>query len=71
MDEWVYNSADIENSKVVWAREMNAKDDSQLIQYYKNRTVWLLQPDVNPTLLLHYNLQPQDTLADRWPKEPQ
>jgi len=71
MDEWVYNSADIENSKVVWAREMNAKDDSQLIQYYKNRTVWLLQPDVNPTLLLHFNLQPQDTLADRWPKEPQ
>ena len=42
LDEWVYNAADIDNSKVVWAREMDDADNLDLIRYYKNRTVWLV-----------------------------
>jgi hypothetical protein len=48
LDEWVYNAADIDNSKVVWAREMDEAENLELIQYYKGRTVWLVQPDSRP-----------------------
>ena len=47
LDEWVYNAADIDNSKVIWAREMDNADNLDLIRYYKNRTVWLVQPDTH------------------------
>jgi len=46
MDEWVYNAADIESSKVIWAREMDATNNMELIRYYKNRRAWLVQPDL-------------------------
>jgi hypothetical protein len=44
-DEWVYNAADIDSSKVIWAREMDASNNEELIHYYKDRQVWLAQPD--------------------------
>jgi hypothetical protein len=43
--EWVYNAADIDNSKVVFARELNAASDRKLIEYFKDRLVWLVKPD--------------------------
>jgi hypothetical protein len=48
LDEWVYNVADIDNSNVVWAREMDEAENLALIHYYKGRTVWLVQPDSKP-----------------------
>ena len=54
--EWVYNAADIENSKVVWAREMNTADNLELFRYYKDRTVWLVQPDADPPNVAPYPL---------------
>ena len=45
MDEWVYNSPDIDKSKVIWAREMDAASNAELIRYYHDRNVWLVQPD--------------------------
>ena len=44
-DEWVYNAADIDGSKVIWAREMDAANNLELMRYYKDRHVWLVQPD--------------------------
>ena len=32
LNEWVYNSADIDGSKVVWAREMDTADNLELIR---------------------------------------
>jgi hypothetical protein len=43
--EWVYNHADIDASKIVWARAMNAENDNELIRYYADRQVWLLEPE--------------------------
>ena len=52
--EWVYNAADIDASKVVWARDMDEQNNQELLQYFKNRTVWLLEPDESPPKLSPY-----------------
>jgi hypothetical protein len=54
LDEWVYNAADIDNSKVIWAREMDEAENLELIHYYKDRTVWLVQPDSKPASVSLY-----------------
>lgn len=46
--EWVYNAADIDHSKVIWAWDMGPAKNRELIQYYKGRHVWLVQPDLQP-----------------------
>jgi hypothetical protein len=52
-EDWVYNDADIDGSPVVWARDMGEEKNRELLDYYKNRQVWLLEPDTSPTLK-HY-----------------
>jgi hypothetical protein len=54
IDEWVYNAPDIDHSKVIWAREMSAAENLELIRYYKDRTVWLVQPDLHPVGIAPY-----------------
>ena len=62
LDEWVYNAADIDNSKVVWAREMDEAENLELIQYYKGRTVWLVQPDSRPANVSLYPPHAQELI---------
>jgi hypothetical protein len=50
-EEWVYNRADIDRSDVVWAHDMGAEENRQLLEYFKDRTVWLFLPDDNPESL--------------------
>jgi len=51
LDEWVYNPADIDDAKVVWAREMDNTDNRELTRYFRDRTVWLVQPDSLPAIV--------------------
>jgi hypothetical protein len=54
--DWVYNPADIDHAKVIWARDMGAAENSDLIRYYRDRTVWLVEPDSNPIRVMPYPL---------------
>lgn len=55
LDEWVYNRADIDASKVVWAREENPAADRALLHYYHDRTAWLVEPDTSPVTVIPYS----------------
>ena len=48
LEEWVYNGADIDGSKVVWARDMGPEKNRELLDYYKDRRAWLVEPDEKP-----------------------
>jgi len=54
LNEWVYNGPDIDASKVVWAREMDAPHNLELMRYYPNRQVWLVEPDSIPAAVSPY-----------------
>lgn len=57
-DEWVYNAADIDKSKVVWARDMDPASNLKLLRYFKDREVWLVEPDFNPPRVSPYPAEP-------------
>ncbi len=46
-EEYVYNDADIDHSKTVWAREIPGMDLKPLFEYFRNRDVWLFEPDMD------------------------
>jgi hypothetical protein len=46
--EWVYNEAQIDAAKVVWARDMGRSDNQELLEYFRDRKVWLVEGD-SPT----------------------
>jgi hypothetical protein len=53
-DEWVYNGAEIDTAKVLWARELDAQQNAKLFAYFKGRQVWLVTPDSDNTRLDPY-----------------
>lgn len=52
--EWVHNAADIDASRVVWARDLGTVENAKLLRYYPRRTAWLLEPDAKPVKLVKY-----------------
>jgi hypothetical protein len=57
-DDWVYNAADIDKSKVVWAREIEVGSCPDLISYFRGRRVWLVEPDSSPPKISPYPSRP-------------
>jgi hypothetical protein len=54
-DEWVYNGAEIDTAKVLWARELDPAQNARLFAYFKDRQVWLVEPDSDNTELIPYS----------------
>ena len=54
--EWIHNEADIDNARIVWARDLGQPEDEKLRNYYPNRRAWLLLPDARPAQLSPYSL---------------
>jgi len=57
-DEWVYNEADIDRARIVWARDLGTTENEKLQHYYPDRAVWLLEPDARPPRLSRYVPEP-------------
>ncbi len=53
-DEWVYNLADLNSARVIWARDLGPEEDEKLLSAYPGRTALLLEPDVRPPQLSPY-----------------
>ncbi len=52
--EWVYNEANINRAKVVWAHDMSPPENEELIKYLHDRQVWLLNADERSHMLTAY-----------------
>jgi hypothetical protein len=61
LDEWVYNAASIDSSRIIWARAMDQDSDLELIRHYGQRKAWLVQPDSPSDELIPYPLPQQVT----------
>jgi hypothetical protein len=46
--EWVFNGADIDGSKVLFAREMDPAQNALLLDYFRDRQIWIVDPDAAP-----------------------
>ncbi len=51
--EWVYNEADLNSARIVWARDRGSATDA-LVQYFHDRRAVIVEPDVNPLAVLPY-----------------
>jgi len=46
--EWVYNLADIDGLKIVWARDMGPEKNRELLAYYHGRQFWMVHAGSSP-----------------------
>jgi hypothetical protein len=53
--DWVYNDAKIDVAKIIWARDAGASQNKELVNYYPERKVWLVEPDEVPTKISPYS----------------
>jgi hypothetical protein len=53
--QWIYNDADIDASKVVWARDLGAEGNRALLEYFRDRKIWVVDPNVEPATILPYS----------------
>ncbi len=60
-EEWVYNTADIDGQRIVWARDLGPAENQKLIGYYGTRKALLLEPDARPPRLTDYVPAPPET----------
>jgi hypothetical protein len=65
LEQWVYNAADIDASKVVWAWDMDVANNLELVHYYPNRHVWSINLDTQPATVTPYPVQAQPATAPR------
>lgn len=59
IDEWVYNGAEFNGAKVLWAQDMGTAENQKLIEYYGDRSVWLVEPDKAANPIARYPVNPQ------------
>ena len=51
MTDWVWNGAEIDAAKIVWARTAGAEADQKLRDYYPDRQIWRARINTEPPVL--------------------
>ena len=49
--EWVYNRSNIDGSTIVWARDMGAEKNQELLAYFRGRHFWMVHTGLLPPRL--------------------
>ena len=64
--EWVFNHAQIDSAKIVWARFLGPKRNDALLRYFSGRTIWFIRADESgPVELREYQLGGSVTGSDQ------
>lgn len=56
-DEWVYNSADLNASRVIFAHDLGDEKNRELIDTYAGRSVWMVKVSNKHASLAPYSIQ--------------
>lgn len=59
-EEWVYNGADPDHDKIVWAQDLGQAQDASLFSYYRGRQKWLLTAKCSD---IHFSPLPDNATA--------
>lgn len=51
-EEWVFNTAQLSEQKIIYARPYSFASDQALARSFPDRDVWLIEPDEHPVALL-------------------
>jgi hypothetical protein len=69
--QWIYNGADLDGSRFVWARDLGDSENARLAAYMTGRRVWMVNPNVEPATLEPYDpVTPKTALQSRTPPLP-
>ena len=60
--DWVYNEPDIPHARVIWAHDMGSQND-ELLHYFSDRQVWVLDVDDSTPQLSPYPSPPPSSSA--------
>jgi hypothetical protein len=52
--DWIHNEPDMDNSSIIWARDMGDDKNQELLRYFSGRHAWLMQGDDLPPRLEPY-----------------
>ena len=53
-NEYVFNEANIDAAPIVWAWDMGDQANRELLDYYRDRKLWLWEPDIVPEAITLY-----------------
>jgi hypothetical protein len=53
-EEWIWNAADPDAARIVWARDLGADQDRELLRAWPERQPLLFEPDARPMALTPY-----------------
>ena len=52
--QWIFNEADIDAARIVWARDLGPERNADLMHYFAGRRAWLVDPNVEPATRVPY-----------------